>query len=175
MTSTPATVGHIVQHAPVDIMVIEDMDLLKKMLHNNDHLKNVKAFLTINGEADTSVVPNVFKFSDIVEIGKGIPDSVQSAREEMQAVNKACMFIYTSGTTGPPKGALISHDNITYASRVSMEHYQLNEGKEVGLSYLPLSHVAACLIDCYMALHVGVEIHFADNEALKGTLVSYEF
>ena len=103
-TNTPATVSHIVDHAPVDILVIENMDLLKKMLHNSEKMKNVKAFVTLKGEADTSVVPNVFRYDDVVEIGKQIPDLKLKEREEMQAVNKACMFIYTSGTTGPPKG-----------------------------------------------------------------------
>ena len=67
-------------------------------------------------------------------------------------------------------GAMLSHDNVTWTSRISMEHYDW--GNERLLSYLPLSHVAACLIDCYMTMYTGSEVHFADNEALKGTLVS---
>jgi long-chain-fatty-acid--CoA ligase ACSBG len=66
-------------------------------------------------------------------------------------------------------GAMLSHDNVTWSSRVSMEHYEWNQEKL--LSYLPLSHVAACLIDCYMIMYVGGEVHFADKNALKGTLV----
>ena len=52
---------------------------------------------------------------------------------------------------------------------MAIEHY--NWHQERLLSYLPLSHVAACLIDCYMSMYAATEIHFADQEALKGTLV----
>ena len=65
---------------------------------------------------------------------------------------------------------MLSHDNVTWSSKISMEHYNFKQ--ERLLSYLPLSHVAACLIDCYMTMSVGSEIHFADSGALKGTLVS---
>ena len=66
-------------------------------------------------------------------------------------------------------GAMLSHDNVTWSSRMAIEHYNWNQ--ERLLSYLPLSHVAACLIDCYMSMYAATEIHFADQEALKGTLV----
>ena len=39
------------------------------------------------------------------------------------------------------------------------------------MSYLPLSHVAALLVDCFMSICAGSEIHFADKNALKGTLI----
>ncbi len=113
LTSSPGTVGHIVGHAPVDILVMEDIALLERMLHKNDPLKSVKAFVMLNGDVDKSIAPNVFKWSDVVEIGQQVPDSRLKEREELQAVNKACMFIYTSGTTGPPKGDATSHSRFS--------------------------------------------------------------
>ena len=65
---------------------------------------------------------------------------------------------------------MISHDNVTWTSRISMEHYKWDQ--ERLLTYLPLSHIAGQMIDCYMSMYSGNEIHFADSEALKGTLVS---
>ena len=76
--------------------------------------------------------------------------------EKDQAVNDACMLIYTSGTTGPPKAAMISHDNITWTAKIAMEHYNWNLGSEVILSYLPLSHVAAQLVDIYMLMSMVI-------------------
>ena len=39
------------------------------------------------------------------------------------------------------------------------------------ISYLPLSHVAAHLIDGYMTLYCGGATYCADRNALRGTLV----
>merc|ERR1719430_198189 len=44
-------------------------------------------------------------------------------------------------------------------------------GKKRGLSYLPLSHVAASMIDIYVSMSFGATTCFADGNALKGTLV----
>ena len=51
-------------------------------------------------------------------------------------------MVYTSGTTGNPKGVMLSHDNIYWEAETANDFYQMEVGKEVGLSYLPLSHVA---------------------------------
>jgi len=50
-------------------------------------------------------------------------------------------FSYTSGTTGPPKGAMLSHENIL-SSLSASNNSDLNFAKEdVYLSFLPLPHV----------------------------------
>ena len=61
-------------------------------------------------------------------------------------------LIYTSGTTGNPKAVMISHDNIIYESVSAMEQIFVGAGKAIPaelriVSYLPLSHVAAQMLD----------------------------
>ena len=63
-------------------------------------------------------------------------------RLENIAINQCCTLVYTSGTTGNPKGVMLSHDNIYWEAETANDFYQMEVGKEVGLSYLPLSHVA---------------------------------
>ena len=67
---------------------------------------------------------HVFTWKELLEAGDSIPDSKLDEIEADQCVNDACMLVYTSGTTGPPKGAMYCHDNITYASAVSMVTYE---------------------------------------------------
>ena len=64
---------------------------------------------------------------------------------------------------------MISHDNITWTSKMCMEHYQWHQ--ERILSYLPMGHVAAHMIDCLMAIYAVNEVHIADEKVLKTTLV----
>ena len=45
------------------------------------------------------------------------------ARLRRIAVNQCSTMVYTSGTTGNPKGVMLSHDNITWTSKVTCDHY----------------------------------------------------
>ncbi|OWK12437.1 hypothetical protein Celaphus_00003277, partial [Cervus elaphus hippelaphus] len=46
------------------------------------------------------------------------------------------------------------------------------EKQEVVVSYLPLSHIAAQMMDVWVPIKVGAFIYFAEPDALKGTLVN---
>ena len=69
-------------------------------------------------------------------------------------------------------GALISHDNVTYTSYICLEPFGHQYGKEVVMSYLPMSHVAAHMNDTYCVIEKAEALYIADKDALKGTLVS---
>ena len=70
-------------------------------------------------------------------------------------------------------GAMISHDNITWSSRLVVE--QAGQNQERLLSYLPLSHVAAFMSNCLVSICAANEVHFADPNALQqGTLVGLD-
>lgn len=71
-----------------------------------------------------------------------------------------------------PKGVMLSHDNITFNVRAILKSLeQVAQGSEVLVSYLPLSHVAAQVIDIYAMAYAAGCVYFADKDALKGTLV----
>lgn len=80
------------------------------------------------------------------------------------------MYIYLqSGTAGMPKGVLLSHDNIITSVKKFLNFAKLNNSNLV--SYLPLNHVAAQMFEAFFGLMTGSCLHFADREALKGTLI----
>ena len=71
--------------------------------------------------------------------------------------------------------------------RAAQETYAWNWDQEEGISYLPLSHVAAqvCwgavvhwmvapgqVIDIYLTAYGGATVWFADHQALQGSLVN---
>lgn len=76
-------------------------------------------------------------------------------------------------TTGPPKGVLLSHDCLLFTGASAVRRIGLRPwGVEVFVSYLPLSHIAAQILDMYMMMIVAAEVCFARPDALrsKGSL-----
>ena len=69
-------------------------------------------------------------------------------------------------------GALISHDNLTFACDIGIKQYDWQVGgKETLCSYLPLSHIAPHMIDIYMIVRSAGTAFIMDKDALRGTLV----
>ncbi|MES2073326.1 MAG: long-chain fatty acid--CoA ligase [Pseudomonadota bacterium] len=70
---------------------------------------------------------------------------------------------YTGGTTGLPKGAMLTHANLTTACSQIMETLNteprvLTEGQERLLAVLPLFHIYALTVDMLFGLRMGAEI-----------------
>merc|ERR1719502_2334937 len=101
--------------------------------------------------------------------GEGLQEKLE-ARMASQRVGQCCTLIYTSGTTGKPKAVMISHDNCTWTGRVTVEHLQLGADEHL-ISYLPLSHIAAQMIDIYAPICTSATLHFAQPDALRGSLL----
>jgi long-chain-fatty-acid--CoA ligase ACSBG len=88
-----------------------------------------------------------------------------------QTPSDCVSLIYTSGTTGDPKGVMITHDNLSWTTKII--HQMIGDDFTVGnkiVSYLPLSHIAGQLVDIFFSLSIGITIYFAQPDALKGSL-----
>ena len=72
---------------------------------------------------------------------------------------------------------MISHDNYTWVTDATVEVTQMLTPDKVGkirvLSLLPLSHVAAQLVDLVLAVRIGMNVFFTDPSALQGNLVHF--
>ena len=68
--------------------------------------------------------------------------------------NQTAMMLYTSGTTSRPKGALITHGNLT-ANIASLHEAWGWRGDDVLLHALPIFHVHGLVVALHGALHAG--------------------
>lgn len=67
---------------------------------------------------------------------------------------------------------MLSHDNLTYDANIISENLgSIKLGSEKLISYLPLSHIAAQTTDIFIALKIGAAVYFANNDALKGSIL----
>ena len=77
------------------------------------------------------------------------PDSDVEERRATRGADDLATVIYTSGTTGRPKGCELTHGNIVFQVRTTMEGlsgYFREDGST--LLFLPLAHVFARVIQC---------------------------
>ncbi|GAA1464529.1 acyl-CoA synthetase [Microbacterium thalassium] len=83
-----------------------------------------------------------------------------------------CLIMYTSGTTGRPKGAVLSHANMTYSGLNMLISTDLRTG-DVSLAVAPLFHIAglnALVLPMFLkGGHILIQRHF-DPVAVVGTL-----
>jgi long-chain acyl-CoA synthetase len=71
--------------------------------------------------------------------------------------------VYTSGTTGPPKGCVLTHENLLAVTDGSAERLELTAAPPVIFLYLPLAHVLARLT-AFVALATGGTLEFWSGE-----------
>ncbi|MGH0143985.1 UNVERIFIED_CONTAM: hypothetical protein FKN15_038915 [Acipenser sinensis] len=168
-TNSPEACQYVAENCKANVLVVENHKQLQKILQIQDKLPHVKAIIQYK-DALKEKKPNLYTWAEFMEMGTDVPDSQLDEIIASQKPNQCCTLIYTSGTTGQPKGVMLSHDNITWTASATGKTVKLKhacEAQEVVVSYLPLSHIAAQMIDIWLPIKHGGVIYFAQPDALK--------
>ena len=177
-SNTPDSCLYITNHSKAEVVIVEDNKQLMKYASRGDETPHLKAIVVYaeapNADAASQFNVPLYTFEDFMELGKEVPDSALTERQEKVQPGNCCTLIYTSGTTGPPKAVMISHDNIMWTGKNLVDNFldQLGMGCERIVSYLPLSHIAGQMVDIHAPMYLGGCTYFAQPDALKGTLTA---
>ena len=87
-------------------------------------------------------------------------DSAEQFRATAMAIDPGdvATVLYTSGTTGPPKGVMLTHNNIASNVRASEMILPISQADNT-ISFLPLSHILQRMVD-YLFFWVGCTIAY---------------
>ena len=167
---------YITDHSKASVVVVEGVKQLAKYYSIAADLPALKALVvygpdSLPDDIKSKVSVPVYKFEDFIELGNEVSSDALKKRADDSKPNEVCTLIYTSGTTGPPKAVMITHDNITWTSRTMFTTLPrpLNCDDRI-ISFLPLSHIAAQILDMHCPLASGMQTFFAQPDALRGSL-----
>ncbi len=133
---------------------------LQKAMDVKSHCPSIHNIIVC--DPPKSLPAGVLTFEQVVESGRSNRDDgrFDELRQRPRADDLATL-VYTSGTTGNPKGAMLTHGNITSNATASMSVLPLQSGW-TAISILPLSHILERTADyCYFIK--GVVIAYAES------------
>jgi len=192
-TNSAEACYYILQNCEAMAVITENDMQTKKILQVCDRLPHLKVVVQWTGKIASSTSTststtdegnsnstssvngfhvNLYDWDTFIELGNE-EDRKEVLERRVSSLNPhhCCSLIYTSGTTGMPKAVMLSHDNIITTSIYASKLFYMKTNESM-ISYLPLSHIAAQLVDIYCSLLVGIHIYFARPDALKGSLLT---
>lgn len=165
-TNSSEEVTYILNHSETRIFFVEDEEQIDKVLLARANLPLLEKVIVYDMEGLRNLKdPLVLSFDDFLAMGKAEDQKDPQVFDRLWTQVKpedTALIVYTSGTTGPPKGAMISHNNVTWTNRALVKSNTAYEGDEI-LSYLPLCHVAERNSTTFAAMTNGYIINFAEN------------
>jgi long-chain acyl-CoA synthetase len=135
--------GYVLGHSDAPIAVVENDDLLAKVLEVRDRLPALRRVVLMEGDATAVDGLAVVSWEDALRHGRGALGRLAvelDRRSDAVQPSDVATLVYTSGTTGPPKAVMATHGNLIAAINGLAPIVDLSSDDRV-LSYLPLAHI----------------------------------
>ena len=156
-------IEYIINDAAAVVVICSTDEQLHKMVEIRSHCPSVHNLLVC--DPPPSMPANAQAWDSIIALGK--ETEAKEGRGRFDELKKQAQpdtlatLVYTSGTTGNPKGAMLTHWNITSNVLAALEAMPIKAG-DVTLSILPLSHILERTAD-YAYFYTGCTIAYAEN------------
>lgn len=99
-------------------------------------VRNIQPLLSVIVVAGGSSQDSVFGYEDLLNEAGDVHEPVDIPN------NSPALIMYTSGTTGRPKGAVLTHANLTGQAMTALYTSGANINSDVGFVGVPLFHIA---------------------------------
>jgi len=155
-------VAYQLAHSEAKIVFCEDQAQLAKVLSIRDKTK-LEYAVVFDHDPENQDYSFAIPGDDLEMRGstheKFNPDSFDKAWQELKKDDLATI-IYTSGTTGPPKGALLTHGNLTFVIAAVAAAIPGHGQGDFGVAFLPMAH-ALQRVGNYVGMYNGIRGAFA--------------
>lgn len=165
-TNAAPQVEYTVDHSESVFLFAENEEQLDKWLHFRSRTPQLKKIIVwdLEGLRDYED-PMVMSFDELLEYGRKVceeqPDLFETRLNQVQP-DDLSVLIYTSGTTGPPKGAMLTHANVTWLSGALTKINPMWDKDEV-MSFLPLCHIFERVFSVFGHITIGYVVNFIES------------
>lgn len=154
-TLTAEQIASLLHDSGARIIFLSSVGQLNKFREIKDQTAIEKIVLM-----DYAQVADVIPMQRLMQEGPTTRDSELDARARAISPDDIATIVYTSGTTGTPKGALLSHSNLTSDVQSDSDRWKnYFQPGHAYISFLPLSHITARHVD-YLNFYLGVTIAY---------------
>ncbi len=165
-TDAPAQVAYLVNDSRSRFLVVENEEQLDKFLVKRDEMPGLEKVVVIDPEGLHDFRDEQVMFlEDLYVLGdlehREHPDAFEAAIDAVRPGDVA-ILVYTSGTTGPPKGAMITHENIMFSISAGIEALPVFPDDEQ-ICFLPLCHILERLISVFTPIAAKSTVNFAES------------
>lgn len=159
-------VEYVIQNSESKFFFVENEEQLDKWLHFRDNAPLLEKVIVWDLEGLRHFRdPMVMTYEDILELGREVaerePDLFERLMLEVTPEDLS-VLIYTSGTTGPPKGAMLTHRNVTWMGQAITKDNPVYDTDQV-MSFLPLCHIFERLFSVFVHITHGYTVNFIEN------------
>ncbi|MGB1251540.1 MAG: AMP-dependent synthetase/ligase [Candidatus Promineifilaceae bacterium] len=161
-SNSPQEVAYIVGHANSKLIIAEDRSQYDKLVATREDLPALEHIVMMRGADFPADDDMVMSWEAFMSKGDSIDESEVDARMAQLTADQLATLIYTSGTTGPPKGVMLTHDNLSWTSSQAGPIVGMGRG-DSNLSYLPLSHIAEQMFTIHSPITFGSTVYFAED------------
>jgi len=166
-TNAPPQVEYTVNHSESQFLFVENEEQLDKWLRFRDQTPTLKKVIVWDLEGLRQYSdPMVMSLDEFMDLGRKVaaekPDLFAQKGEQVTPEDLS-VLIYTSGTTGPPKGAMLTHHNVTWLADALMKVNPMYDKDEV-MSFLPLCHIFERMFSVFGHLRIGYVVNFIESQ-----------
>jgi long-chain acyl-CoA synthetase len=164
-------VEYILKDADVRIVFASDVEQLRKILESRDRLPELDRVIMFDPDGRDETVPagdgmglSIASLAELESVGRKateLAETYESYARQSQPGAVASLE-YTSGTTGPPKGVMLTHDNL-YSNTVISAGVLPVTPADRALSWLPLSHALERLAGEFVMWYAGASIAYSES------------
>ncbi len=163
-TNSPHECKYVIENSEAPIVLVENENQWNKIKEVRDDLSNLKHIVTMKG---TNIDDEMtLDWDSFMAKGDEVADEKIDALMDNLNYHDLATLIYTSGTTGPPKGVMLSHENLASTAANAKALLDLKASDSV-LSYLPLSHIAEQMFSIHAPITVGYQVYYAQYPPQK--------